>query len=39
MSIKVADAMALITRGVDEILLSEELEKKLQKTLKGKSLL
>ncbi len=31
MSIKVADAMALITRGVDEILLSEELEKKLSR--------
>lgn len=31
MSTKVADAMALITRGVDEILLSEELEKKLSR--------
>lgn len=31
MSNKVAEAMALITRGVDEILLSEELEKKLSR--------
>lgn len=31
MSNKVAEAMALITRGVDEVLLSEELEKKLSR--------